>query len=158
MTDACVEVAKASGFREHIIVPVMSPPYAAVIKSEVVALPQEGPADLGAYPIQASPATPGEHQVPDGDLLPPPTLQTKPTTGVLLFDESRDAGRLQNRDTQTPATGMILFEEKAKIRWQPDNATPDFAPQKWDLPRDETVPKKACQYFVLPLRDGNDYL
>jgi hypothetical protein len=132
-----VEVAKASGYREYRVMPVTSPPYSAVIKSEVVALPHDGPAGLAAYPVGASPATPTEQQLPDGDLLPSPTPQTKPTTGVLLFDESRDAGQVQNRSTQMPATGMILFEEKAKVRWQPDNATPDLAPLKWDLPHDE---------------------
>jgi hypothetical protein len=134
-----VEVAKASGFREHIVVPVMSPPYAAVIKSEVVALPHDGPAGLEAYPVPAPLATPAEQQTPDGDLLPPPTPQTKPTTGVLLFDERRDAGQTQNHNSQTPATGMILFEEKANVRWQPDNTTPDLAPQKWDLPHDDKL-------------------
>jgi hypothetical protein len=132
-----VEVAKASGYRELRVVPVTSPPYSAVIKSEVVALPHDGPADLGAYPIPASPATPGEHQVPDGELLPPPTPQTTPTTGMLLFGERRDSDQIPNRSMQAPATGMILFEEKAKARWQPDNTTPDLAPWKWDLPRDE---------------------
>jgi hypothetical protein len=135
-----VEVAKASGYREYSVVPVMSPPYTAVIKSEVVALPHDGPAGQEAPPAPASPGTPAEQQVPDGDLLPPPTPQTKPTTGVLLFDEGRDAGQAQDRDLQTPATGMLLFEEKEKTRWQPGkagNATPELAPQKWDLPHDD---------------------
>jgi hypothetical protein len=131
-----VEVAKASGFREYSVVPVISPPYSAVIRSEVVAVPHDGPGELGAYPIPTSPATPGAHQVPDGELLPPPSPDVKPTTGKLLFDESRDAGQAPSLNKETPATGMILFEEKSKVRWQPDNATPELPPQKWDLPQD----------------------
>jgi hypothetical protein len=56
---------------------------------------------------------------------------------MLLFGERRDSDQIPNRSMQAPATGMILFEEKAKARWQPDNTTPDLAPWKWDLPRDE---------------------
>jgi hypothetical protein len=132
-----VVVAKASGFREQIVVPVMAPPYAAIIKSEIVALPHDGPAGPEAYPVPASPGTPADQQVPDGDLLPAPTPQTKPTTGVLLFDEGGGAGQVQNLNAHTPATGMLLFEEKATVRWQPGNTTPGLAPQNWDLPHDE---------------------
>jgi hypothetical protein len=143
-----VEVAKASGFRDHTLVPIISPAYSAVIRSEVVALPHVGPApEMGAYPILTSPAAPGENQAPDGELLPTPNPDVKPTTGMLLFDESRDAGQVPNPSTQAPSVGMILFEEN-KVHWQPDKTTPDLAPQKWDLPHDVKPAVPAPQQAV----------
>jgi hypothetical protein len=117
------EAARATGYREHIIVPVAAPSYAAVIQAIQTGAPVNGGVPQPVPPIPAGPSSP---PIPAG---PTPLIEEEPTPSP------PSAAMPAMPAKPSPVMGMLLFDEKgddhrspAEQMWPMPSLSPDPAP------------------------------